>query len=157
MVVMKNVVRRILLGLLCAGIFTSSFSCAALTSSLPVIIAIAENASSILTIIEQAMNTYLQQHPSATLQSDFTTADNKARLALASVTALASAGNDIDQSQVTAAFQQFEQAYNDLVSLAGVAGVTTSTSSATTAVVKTPEGKTIVPQPAVFSYLTKKK
>ncbi|HEV3059763.1 MAG TPA: hypothetical protein VGY48_16040 [Vicinamibacterales bacterium] len=121
---MLNTLRSLsFLALLSVFMAVPTTSCATLGVAIPIVIAAVQGADLAVNAIESFADGWFAAHPNPTLQNKVSLAIQKAREALAALNALTIGVGDVDQGQLTAAFANFEQAYNDLLSLVGPIGV----------------------------------
>lgn len=118
-------------------------SCATLASSLPTVIAYAQDGFVIVDQIVHFVDAFFVAHPDAVLQKKVDVAAAKAKSALNLAIRLASGAGDLDQAKVDEAFAEFRSAYIELIALVGPMGVTSGGNRAAA----TPGGGLKVPEP----------
>lgn len=104
--------------------------CAAVVSNLPAIISAVQTGSLILSAIETFVNAYFTAHPDPVAQAKVADVLVRAKAADAAVLAAAQGAGDINQTQVAAAFADFQTAYTDLLAVVRPYGVVTQTGKA---------------------------
>lgn len=123
--------------------------CAAFAALLPGVIAAVLDGMQVIDAIEAFVARYFAAHPDPATQAKIDTAILKARAALNVALRSAQGAKNLDDAQIDKAFDDFKQAYLELMSLVkpyGVTQVSTGKLSAT----PTKDGKLEVPEPMAF-------
>lgn len=121
----------------------SSPGCAAVVSYLPTAIAYAQDGAMILDTIQRFVDAFFVNHPNPDRQKQVNQAAARAHAALDLALRAATGAQDLNQAKVDAAFEEFRQAYVDLLALVGPMGV----SSGGARLAAAPGGGLVVPEP----------
>lgn len=97
--------------------------CAALTASLPVIIAAIIDGAQVIDAIEKFVDAYFVSHPDPIAQAKVAGAVAKCRSALNIALRSAQGAKEVDEQKVDAAFNDFKAAYLELLGLCKPYGV----------------------------------
>lgn len=100
-------------------------SCATVASTLPKVMSVVSDAALIVEQIDSFSAAVFKAVPNADLEKKVEQAINIARKALATANRTASGAENLSQSQLAAAFDDFRIAYQNLLALVGPLGVTT--------------------------------
>ncbi len=122
---MKRSLRGLVLALALVVGAASVPSCAAVVSALPTVRAVLVDALLILDQIDSFTDGVFAVRPNAELHAKIEIAISKTKLALATANRLASGSEKASQAQLSAAFEDFRVAYQNLIGLVGPLGVTT--------------------------------
>ena len=146
--VLSPVLAAFLVAFLAATTFLSS-GCAAVAAALPDVVAAVVDGAQILDAIEHFVGLYFAQHPDPPAQQRVGAAIARARSALQVALRTAQASQDARDGKVQAAFDEFRDAYLELVQMTRPYGVqATDVPSFRTA----PGGeRLLVPQPIALS------
>jgi hypothetical protein len=136
--------KKLLLALALVTSIAAAPGCATFASTLPIVLADAQDGMLILDALQAFVDHVFSNHPDPTNQALVEKIFAKARTSLDLAIRLASAGKEVDQAQVDAAFKDFEAAYSDLISILGPYGVTVADVPAPRAA---PGGGLVVPRP----------
>lgn len=125
--------------------------CAAIAAVLPDVIAAVLDGMQIIDVIEQFVARYFQSHPDPVAQKKVDDAILKARTALNVALRSAQGAKNLDDAQIDKAFEDFKQAYLELMALVRPYGVTPASSPAVMKATLSASGDTLtVPQPTAF-------
>lgn len=111
------------LALFMALVVTPAIGCSAIFSNLPTVLAYVQDAQLVISTIESFANAFFAARPNADLQKKVGEAIAKAKTALDLAVRAAQGADGLKSADVTAAFKDFQLAYQDLVSLLGPMGV----------------------------------
>lgn len=98
-------------------------SCAAVVSSLPLVIAAVTDGMLVLDSLKPFVDAYFKNRPNEDLEKKVATASARARGALNAALRIAQATDKLNQAKVDEAFADFRVAYSDLLVLLGPLGV----------------------------------
>ncbi len=122
--------------------------CPAMLAALPDVIAAVTDGTQILDAIESFCTAWFIQHPSVESQQKVSEAIAKARLALNIALRTAQGAKNLDDASIDAAFNDFKNAYIELLSLVKPYGV--KESALPSMKMRAAPGELVVPQPLAF-------
>ena len=129
-------------------------ACATIVPMLPKLVAVVTDAMATLTVIDSAVDGWLDQHPNVDpkLRRDYEAAYTRCVTALNAANHALAGAEKLDQQDIDAAFAEFRAAYLALRDLLVMQGVAVAAGNGELSVSASPSDAIVLPVPEAFTY-----